>query len=165
MIPAKWKTMRPDTARSLSLLVVAGGTGVVWRTLDPEGWKPVGAILAYWWIIFPAWIAYALVDSMLMEWFGRRSEDGRAELYVDPVQARLDRIEAAIDRLHDYVQELDPELEEERQLEREFMSGTGGMFAGMNHFEYVRDREKAGKRTIRGHSIWRDPETSAVDDE
>lgn len=147
------------------MLIVAAGTGVVWRTFDPEGWKPVGAILAYWWIIFPAWIAYAVVDAMLMEWFGRRAEDGRAEQYVNPVQARLDQIEAALNRLHEYVQEIDPQLEEERQLEREFMTGTGGMFAGMNHFEYVRDREKAGKRTIRGHSIWRDPEPPAAGDE
>lgn len=35
-------------------------------------------------------------------------------------------MEAALNRLHDYVQEIAPELEEERQLEREFMSGTGG---------------------------------------
>lgn len=118
--------MRPHTARSLSMLIVAAGTGVVWRTLDLEGWKPVGAILAYWWIIFPAWIAYAVVDAMLMEWFGRRADDGRAEQYIDPVQARLDQMEAALNRLYDYVQEIDPELEEERQLEREFVSCTGG---------------------------------------
>lgn len=63
---------------------------------------------------------------MLMEWFGRRADDGRAEQYIDPVQARLDQMEAALNRLYDYVQEIDPELDEERQLEREFVSCTGG---------------------------------------
>ncbi len=158
MVTAKWKTMRPDTARGLSMFIVAAVAGIVWRTLDPEGWKPIGAVFAYWWVIFPMWIAYAIIDAVLMEWFGKRTEDGRAEQYVDPIQSRLDHIEAAINRLHEYVQELDPELEQERQLEREFMSEAGGMFAGMNHFEYVRDREKAGKRTVRSHSIWRDRE-------
>jgi hypothetical protein len=151
--------MRPATARSISMTIVAASTGMIWRVLDPEGWKPVGALLAYWWVIVPAWIAYALFDIMLMEWFGRRGEDGQTEQYVDPLEVRLEAIEAAINRLHDYVQEIDPELEEERRLEAKFMSGNGGMFAGMNHFEYVRDREEAGKRTIRGHSIWHDPES------
>lgn len=41
----------------------------------------------------------------------------------------------------------------------------GGMLAGMNHSEYVRDQEKLEKRTIRSRSIWRDPEPSAVDGE
>ncbi len=156
MILSKWKTMRPETARSWSLLLTAMLVGIVWRYFGPEGWKPIGAILAYWWVIFPAWIAYIVIDVWLMDWFGQRAEDGKPQSYVDPVAARLDQMEAAINRLHEYVQELDPELAEEARLEREFMSGTGGMFAGMNHMEYVRDREKAGLRTRRGYSIWRD---------
>lgn len=143
------------------MLLTAAGVGIAWRTLDPEGWKPIGAILAYWWVIFPAWIAYAVIDATLMDWFGKRGADGKADEYVDPLQTRLDMIEAAINRLHDYVQEIDPELQEELRLEREFMSDTGGVFAGMNHMEYVRDREKAGKRTKYGQSIWRDPPEEA----
>lgn len=68
-----------------------------------------------------------------------------------------DRIEAAISRLHGYVQEIDPDMYKELRLARKFMSGTGGMFAGMNHMEYVRGREKTGKRKEYSHSIWRDP--------
>ena len=139
------------------MLLTAAGTGIAWRMLDPQAWKPVGAFLAYGWVIFPAWITYAVIDATLMEWFGKRKADGKAEEYIDPTQKRLENIEAAINRLHSYVQELDPELQEELELERAFLSGHGGMFAGMNHMEYVRDREKAGKRTKYNHSIWRDP--------
>ena len=164
MIPARWKAMRPATSRQLAVLLTAAGAGILWRMLDPDGWKPFGAILAYSWVIFPAWIAFAVVDAALMEWFGKRKADGAAEEYVDPTQARLDNIEAAINRLHDYVQELDPELQEEFRLERDFMSGSGGMFAGMNHMEYARDREKAGRRTKHSRSIWRDPPDQIVEE-
>ncbi|WP_157105655.1 hypothetical protein [Sphingomonas sp. TDK1] len=153
---SKWKTMRPETARSLAIMVTAAGTAWSLRTYDPGAWKPLGAILAYWWAIIPAWIVYVVIEIQLMRWLGATTEEGKPEVYVDPVERRLDNIEAAINRLHRYAQGLDPELKEEFELEREFMSGTGGMFAGMNHFQYVRDRENAGKRTIRGHNIWRD---------
>lgn len=150
--------MRPTTARSLAALIVGGATLWLWRLLDPEGFQPIGAILAYAWLVFPASVAYIFVDVLLMEWFGARTAEGKAEAYVDPTQVRLERIERAIDRLHSYVQELDPELAEERQLKAEFMSGNGGIFAGMNHMEYVRDREQAGKRTLNSHSIWSEPD-------
>ena len=154
----KWKTMRPHTSRQLAMFITAAGVGIAWRTFDPEGWRPIGQILRYWWVIFPAWIAYAVIDTMLMEWFGRRSESGQTEQYVDPTEQRFEQVEAAFNRLHEYVQDIDPELAEENRLKREFMSGEGGMFAGMNHMEYVRDREKRGLRTRRGQSIWHDPE-------
>ncbi|MBD8699289.1 hypothetical protein IFT54_05600 [Sphingomonas sp. CFBP 13714] len=154
----RWKTLRPQNSRSFAIVIVAIVGSWIWRQVDPEGWAPVSAILGYWWIIFPAGIAYILIDVLLMEWFGKRTPEGVAETYVDPTQKRLDDIEAAIGRLHRYVQEIDPELAEERELERTFMSGKGGMFAGADHHDYVRAREKAGKRTIRGHNIWRDPD-------
>lgn len=157
--------MRPATARSWATLITAGVTAWALRTYDPETWKPVGAILAYWWVMFPATFLYYIIDIKLMDWFGRKNEEGKTEVYVDPVERRLDQIEQAINRLHRYVQELDPDLKEEFELEREFMSGEGGMFAGMNHMEYVRDRETAGKRTIRGHNIWRDEEPLRAEDE
>ncbi len=99
-----------------------------------------------------------MIDMMLMEWFGERNERGQTERYGDPAERRLEQIEAAINRLHDYVRDIDPELAEENRLEREFISGEGGMFAGMNRMEYVRDRERLGLLTRRGQSIWRDPD-------
>lgn len=163
MVPSKWKTTRPHNSRQLAMLITATGAGIVWRTIDPEGWKPIGAILRYWWVIFPAWIAYAVVDHFVMDWFGKRDESGKAEQYVNPTERRIDQIEAAINRLHDYVHEIDPDMAEENRLEREFMSGDGGMFAGMNHMEYVRDRKKRGLRT-RHTSIWRDPEPPSAEE-
>ena len=152
-----WKTMRPETSRQLGALIVGLTGGVVWRYLDPEGFKPFAALLAYWWVIFPAALAFIVTDVMLMEWFGQRTEDGKPREYVKPLDDRLDRIEAAINRLHDYVQEIDPDLAEERLLEGEFHTDTGGMFAGMNHMEHADARRKAGKRTLRDGGIWRDP--------
>lgn len=155
MVPAKWKTMRPATAKTFSIIIVAGVTGALIRTFDPEGWKPIGAVLAYAWVIFPAWIAYAIVDGLLMDWFGKRDANGKAEEYIDPTVRRLDNIEAAINRLHEYVQEIDPDLAEERELEAEFERGDS-LFAGANLAAYEDERRKAGKRTRR-QSIWRDP--------
>jgi len=149
--------MGPHTSRQVAMLITAAGTGIIWRTLDPEGWKPIGQILQYSWVIFPAWIAYAIIDSILMSWFGKHDENGKPEKYIDRTEQRFEQVEAAIDRLYTYVQDIDPDLAEENRLEREFMSGEGGMFAGMNHCEYVRDREKRGLRT-KHTSIWRDPE-------
>lgn len=93
-----------------------------------------------------------------MEWFGKRDESGKINDFIDPTAKRLDEIEAAINRLHEYVQEIDPDLDEERRLWDDFMNEKH-MLAGADHFQYVRDREAAGKRTLRGfrHSIWRDP--------
>lgn len=160
--------MRPNTARSIAMVITVAATAWALRTYDPEAWKPVGAILAYSWVIIPAWVAYALIDAQLMEWFGNRTADGTKEVYIDPVTDRLDRIERAINRLYRYVQELDPELAEERYLEEQFKSGQGGMWAGMDYLEYVQEREKVGKRTIRGDSIWHDErpqDEHAIEDE
>jgi len=156
-VGSEWKKMRPHTSRQVAMLITAAGVGIIWRTFDPEGWRPIGQILRFWWVIFPAWIAYAVIDAILMEWFGKRNERGQTEQYVDPAERRIEEIEAAINRLHDYVRDIDPVLAEENRLEREFMSGEGGIFAGMDHMEYVRDRERRGLRTRRGRSIWRDP--------
>ena len=152
---SKWNKMQPETSRQLSILIVAAGVGIVWRTFDPEGWKPIGQILRYWWVIFPAFISYSVINAKLMEWFGKRDESGKIEQFVEPTERRFEQIEAAINRLHEYVQDIDPDLAEENRLEREFLSGEGGMFAGMSHMEYVRDREKRGLRT-KHTSIWHD---------
>ena len=156
--------MNPETARLLAVAGTGLGTGIIWRWLDPESWKHIGIILAYIWVIIPMHFAYILINVLLMDWFGKRTKSGGVEEYIKPLDRRLDNIEAAINRLHDYVQQIDPELEEERGLEDEFMSGQGGIFAGMNHMEYVRDQKKAGKRTM-GRSIWRDPTPSPNEDD
>ena len=155
MIPAKWRTLDPKSSRQLAIMLTGGGTAIIWSIIDPEGWEPFVKILAFWWVFVPIFIAKVVIDQALMSWFGRRKANGDIEEYVDQKQERLDRIEAAINRLHDYVQEIDPDLEEEFRLEQEFMSGNGGMFAGMNHMEYIRNRKKAGKRTS-FTSIWYD---------
>jgi hypothetical protein len=158
--------MRPDTSQQLAIIITAASVGIVLRTFDPEGWKPIGQILRYWWVIFPALISYFVINVILMKWFGKRDESGKTEQYVDPTERRFEQLEAAINRLHNYVQDIDPELAEGNRLEREFLSGEGGMFAGMKHMEYVRDREERGLRT-KHTSIWRDvdPERDGEADE
>lgn len=148
--------MRPATAKTFSIIITAGITGALIRTFDPQGWKPIGAVLAYAWVIIPAWFAYAVLDGFLMEWFGQRDENGNAEEYIDPTTRRLDNIEAAINRLHRYVQEIDPDLAEGRRLEREFERGDS-VFAGANLSAYEDERRKLGRRTKWSNSIWRKP--------
>ncbi len=103
--------MKPETARLMAAAATGIGTVSVWRWLDPEGWRPFGAILAYLWVILPAFLAYIMIQVLLMEFFGQRTKYGTVEEYLNPVGQRLDAIEAAINRLYDYVQEIDPELE------------------------------------------------------
>ena len=63
------------------------------------------------------------------------------------VHERLERTLEAFDGLRDYLYEIDPQFDDERESWRAF-NNDESTFAGMNHMELIRKKEEAGKRTL-----------------
>lgn len=63
------------------------------------------------------------------------------------VHLKLDFISEQFIGLRDYLYEIDPQFDDERQRRAAFENDES-FFAGMNDMEIVRDKEKAGKRTL-----------------
>lgn len=63
------------------------------------------------------------------------------------VHNKLDRVLEAFDGLRDYLYEIDPQFDDERESHRAFENGND-MFAGMNDMELIRRKEQEGKRTL-----------------
>jgi len=63
------------------------------------------------------------------------------------VHEKLDRVLEAFDGLRDYLYEIDPQFDDERENRQAFESGDS-TFAGMNDMELIRRKEREGKRTL-----------------
>lgn len=63
------------------------------------------------------------------------------------VHEKLDRIVETFDGLRDYLYEIDPQFDDERESDRAFENNES-MFAGINDMELIRRKEKDGKRTL-----------------
>lgn len=69
------------------------------------------------------------------------------------VHAKLDTVLDQFNGLREYLYEIDPQFDDERESSERFeghMSdpGSNDMLAGMNDMELIREKEKAGKRTL-----------------
>ena len=69
------------------------------------------------------------------------------------VHAKLDSVLDQFNGLREYLYEIDPQFDDERESSERFeehMSApdSNDMFAGMNDMELIREKEKAGKRTL-----------------
>jgi hypothetical protein len=69
------------------------------------------------------------------------------------VHAKLDSVLVQFDGLREYLYEIDPQFDDERESSDRFeehMSAqdSNDMFAGMNNMKLIRDKQKAGKRTL-----------------
>lgn len=71
----------------------------------------------------------------------------QASYTLDRIAKRLDRVERSIDALHDYIKEVDPRHDEERELRRDLFEGDS-LFAGKNHMDFVRAKRERGERTL-----------------
>ena len=152
MTATKWRVISPKLSREIALIATGISTLIVWQALDPESWATIKNLLRYAWVIIPAAFFYFVLDSTLMSVLGRRKANGQIETYQDPLQARLERIETAISRLHSYVQELDPELEEEFRLWEKLNSGDP--YAGSDLSRYLAIRRENGFRTKNDPFLW-----------
>lgn len=63
------------------------------------------------------------------------------------VHDKLDRILEAFDGLRDYLYEIDPQFDDERES-LSALESNESMFAGMNDMELISRKEKEGKRTL-----------------
>lgn len=63
------------------------------------------------------------------------------------VHEKLDRNLEAFDGLRDYLYEIDPQFDDERESHAAFENGDS-MLAGMNDMELIRRKEQEGKRTL-----------------
>ena len=152
MTATKWRVISPKLSREIALITTGISTIIAWQVLAPESWALIKDLIGFAWVIIPAAIVYFVFDFTLMSVFGRRRANGQIETYQDPLQARLERIETAINRLHSYVQELDPELEEEFRLEEKFNSGD--LYAGSDLSTYLAKRRENGFRTKNDPFLW-----------
>ena len=69
------------------------------------------------------------------------------------VHAKLDSVLDQFNGLREYLYEIDPQFDDERESSDRFeehMSApdSNDIFAGMNDMELIREKEKAGKRTL-----------------
>lgn len=63
------------------------------------------------------------------------------------VHNKLDRVLETFDGLRDYLYEIDPQFDDERESHQALENGDS-MFAGMNDMELIRRKENEGKRTL-----------------
>ncbi|HZW24812.1 MAG TPA: hypothetical protein VFF26_04940 [Gallionella sp.] len=63
------------------------------------------------------------------------------------VHSKLDRVLETFDGLRDYLYEIDPQFNDERESQRAFESDES-TFAGMNDIELIRRKNQEGKRTL-----------------
>ena len=63
------------------------------------------------------------------------------------VHAKLDRVLDQFDGLRDYLYEIDPQFDDERDSRRAF-ENEESMFAGANDMELLRRKKSSGKRTL-----------------
>ncbi len=157
MKAAKWRNLRSITSKQIAGIITMLSIPMVWKAIDPESWANYVSLFSFVWVIVAAAITYFTLDWALMSAFGRRKANGQIESYQDPLQARLERIETAISRLHSYVQELDPELEEEFRLREKLSSGDP--YAASDLSRYLAKRREEGLRTKNDPFLWEvDPE-------
>ncbi|CAN1544699.1 hypothetical protein MCEMIH15_01907 [Caulobacteraceae bacterium] len=152
MTAAKLKNLRSTTSKQIAGITTMLSIPMVWKAIDPESWANFVSLFSFVWVIVPAAITYFALDWALMSAFGRRKANGQVETYQDPLQARLERIETAISRLHSYVQKLDPELAEEFRLREKFNSGDP--YAGSDLSRYLAKRREDGFKTKNDPFLW-----------
>ncbi len=69
-------------------------------------------------------------------------------LQLAKLHAKFDHIQELFNGLRDYLYEIDPQFDEERQTLESFLSGSGGMLAGATHNDLMREKKESGRRTL-----------------
>ena len=69
------------------------------------------------------------------------------------VHAKLDSVLDQFNGLREYLYEIDPQFDDERESHERFAThmsdpSKGDMFAGMDDMELMREKKKTGKRTL-----------------
>lgn len=70
-----------------------------------------------------------------------------AAMEINRLTKRVASLEETVTAVFRYAQEIDPRHDEERRLLDALYNGDG-MFDGVNHMEYVREKRARGERTL-----------------
>jgi len=91
-----------------------------------------------------------IVGSVIALWF---ASGWYLNEKLKAVHEKLDWLSDNFNGLREYIYEIDPQFDDERESRDRFNEHmadpeSGDMFAGMNDMELIREKEKAGKRTL-----------------
>jgi hypothetical protein len=98
--------------------------------------------------MFESSIERTIIITAIILWFAHGWYLNERLKYV---HEKLDRVLEAFDGLRDYLYEIDPQFDDERQLQEdlhESLDNGSVSFSGMNHMELIKKKEQAGKRTL-----------------
>lgn len=90
-------------------------------------------------------IKETIIVTTLAAWF---AYGWYLNLRLQSVHEKLDDVLDAFDGLRRYLYEIDPQFDEERLSMKNFLSGTGGMFAGNEANKLEKEKKALGKRTL-----------------
>lgn len=98
--------------------------------------------------MFESGIERTIIITAIVLWFahGWYLNEG-----LKRVHKKLDRVLEAFDGLRDYLYEIDPQFDDERQLLEDLhgsLDNGSVSFSGMNHMELTKKKEQEGKRTL-----------------
>ncbi|MBQ0934310.1 hypothetical protein [Ideonella paludis] len=94
--------------------------------------------------MFETSIEKAIIIAAIVLWF---AHGWYLNERLKHVHEKLDRVLGAFEGLRDYLYEIDPQFDDERESRQAFENGDS-MFAGMNNMELIRRKEQEGKRTL-----------------
>jgi hypothetical protein len=98
--------------------------------------------------MFESGIETTIIITAIVLWFAHGWYLNERLKYV---HKKLDHVLEAFDGLRDYLYEIDPQFDDERQLLedlRESLDNGSMSFSGMNHMELIKKKEQEGKRTL-----------------
>lgn len=100
--------------------------------------------------MFDSSVETTVIFTAIALWFAHRWYLNER---LKSVHAKLDSVLDEFNGLRKYLYEIDPQFDDERESSQRFeelMSApnSNDMFAGANDMELIREKEKAGKRTL-----------------
>ena len=98
--------------------------------------------------MFESGIEKTIIITAIVLWF---AHGWYLNKRLKQVHEKLDLVLEAFDGLRDYLYEIDPQFNDERQLFDDLHESldTGSMsFSGMNQMELIKKKKEAGKRTL-----------------
>ena len=96
-------------------------------------------------------ITTTVIVSAIVLWF---AQGYYLNKQLEDVHKKLDSLSNQFDGLREYLYEIDPQFDEERQLWNdlnEAVDKDGFSFSGMDHMQLLKQKEQRGSRTLNTH--------------
>lgn len=98
--------------------------------------------------MFETGLEKLIIGSVIALWF---ANGWYLNEKLKAVHKKLDHLSENFDGLREYLYEIDPQFDDERESRKEFLESMESdlpSFAGMNDMELINKKEKEGKRTL-----------------